>query len=77
MPYRRLPNTDLARLHALQYALQRAREADFTEQVIPYKMQSAQSSQTRKYRSGTYMRWMRSSTCGRVGLSPRVAEKFV
>lgn len=40
MPYRRLPNTDLARLHALQYALQRAREADFTEQVIPYKMQS-------------------------------------
>ena len=40
MPYRRLPNTDLARLHALQNALQRAQEADFTEQVLPYKMQS-------------------------------------
>ena len=40
MPYRRLPNTDLARLHALQNALQRAQSADYTEQVIPYKMQS-------------------------------------
>jgi hypothetical protein len=40
MPYRRLPNTDLARLHALQNALQRAQNADFTEQVIPYKLQS-------------------------------------
>lgn len=40
MPYRRLPNTDLARLHALQYALRRAQEADYTEQVLPYKMQS-------------------------------------
>ncbi len=37
MPYRRLPNTDQARLHALQDAVQRASEADFTEQVISYK----------------------------------------
>ena len=37
MPYRRLPNTDLARLHALQNAIQRAQGADYTEQVIPYK----------------------------------------
>jgi len=40
MPYRRLPNTDLARLHALQNAVRRAQEADFTEQVLPYKVQS-------------------------------------
>ena len=40
MPYRRLPNTDLARLHALQNAIQRAQTADFTEQVLPYKLQS-------------------------------------
>ena len=40
MPYRRLPNTDLARLHALQNAIRRAQEADFTEQVLPYKLQS-------------------------------------
>ena len=40
MPYRRLPNTDLARLHALQNAVQRAQTADYTEQVIPYKVQS-------------------------------------
>ena len=40
MPYRRLPNTDLARLHALQNAIQRAQGADYTEQVIPYKVQS-------------------------------------
>ena len=37
MPYRRLPNTDQARLHALQNAVQRAREADFGEQVLAYK----------------------------------------
>ena len=37
MPYRRLPNTDLSRLHALQNAVQRAQSADYTEQVIPYK----------------------------------------
>ena len=40
MPYRRLPNTDLARLHALQNALRRAQEADYTEQVLPYKLQN-------------------------------------
>ena len=40
MPYRRLPNTDLARLHALQNAIQRAQSADYTEQVLPYKVQS-------------------------------------
>jgi len=37
MPYRRLPTTDQARLHALQRAVQTASEADFTEQVITYK----------------------------------------
>ncbi len=37
MPYRRLPNTDQARLHALQNAVRRASEADFTEQVLTYK----------------------------------------
>lgn len=36
MPYRRLPNTDQARLTALQTAVQRASEADFTEQVLNY-----------------------------------------
>ena len=40
MPYRRLPNTDLARLHALHNAIQRAQTADYTEQVLPYKVQS-------------------------------------
>lgn len=40
MPYRRLPNTDMARLHALQNAIQRAQTADYTEQVIPYKVLS-------------------------------------
>lgn len=40
MPYRRLPNTDMARLHALQYALQKAQGADFNEMVLPYKVQS-------------------------------------
>lgn len=37
MPYRRLPNTDQSRLHALQTAVVSASEADFTEQVISYK----------------------------------------
>lgn len=37
MPYRRLPNTDQARLTALQKAVQKASEADFTEQVIRYQ----------------------------------------
>ena len=40
MPYRRLPNTDLARLHSLQRAVMRAQQADYSEQVIPYKLQS-------------------------------------
>ena len=40
MPYRRLPNKDLARLHELQNAIQRAQGADYTEQVIPYKVLS-------------------------------------
>ena len=40
MPYRRLPNTDLARMHALQTAVQRAQSADYTEQVLPYKVMS-------------------------------------
>jgi hypothetical protein len=40
MPYRRLPNTDLARLHALQNALRRAQDVDFADQVLPYKLQS-------------------------------------
>lgn len=38
MPYRRLPTTDQARLHALQRAVQKANEADFDKQVISYKM---------------------------------------
>ena len=37
MPYRRLPNTDQARLSALQNAVQRASEADFMEQVLNYR----------------------------------------
>ena len=37
MPYRRLPNTDQARLRALRNAVQKASEADFTEQVLTYK----------------------------------------
>ncbi len=37
MPYRRLPTTDQARLHALQRAVEKASDADFTEQVITYK----------------------------------------
>lgn len=38
MPYRRLPNTDQARLRALRKAVQRAAESDFTEQVLPYRL---------------------------------------
>lgn len=37
MPYRRLPNTDQARLTALRTAVEKASEADFTEQVLSYK----------------------------------------
>ncbi|MBR1878361.1 MAG: hypothetical protein IJ814_05060 [Paludibacteraceae bacterium] len=40
MPYRRLPNTDLARLRSLQEALQRSEIAGYSEQVLPYKLQS-------------------------------------
>ena len=37
MPYRRLPNTDQARLTALRTAIERASEADFSDQVLSYK----------------------------------------
>lgn len=37
MPYRRLPNTDQARLRALRTAIRRAEEADYSEQVIQYR----------------------------------------
>lgn len=37
MPYRRLPATDQARLSAIRTAVQRASEADFTEQVLSYR----------------------------------------
>ena len=37
MPYRRLPNTDVARLRALQMAIQRASEVDFSDQFLSYK----------------------------------------
>ena len=40
MPYRRLPNTDQARLRALQKALQTASEADYNEQVLTYKIRT-------------------------------------
>lgn len=43
MPYRRLPNTDQARLSALQHAVQTAAEAEYNEQVLDYKtLQEAQ-----------------------------------
>ena len=43
MPYRRLPNTDQARLSALQHAVQRASEEDYNVQVLDYKtLQEAQ-----------------------------------
>jgi hypothetical protein len=38
MPYRRLPNTDQSRLRALQQALQKASEAEYTDQVLNYKI---------------------------------------
>ena len=38
MPYRRLPNTDQSRLRALQQALQKASEAEYTDQVHNYKI---------------------------------------
>lgn len=40
MPYRRLPNTDLARLHSLQKAVQRTQIDGFNQQVLPYKLQT-------------------------------------
>lgn len=43
MPYRRLPNTDQARLSALQHAVQSAAQADYNAQVLDYKtVQEAQ-----------------------------------
>ena len=37
MPYRRLPKTDQARLHALQKAVQQAANAPYNEQAINYR----------------------------------------
>lgn len=37
MPYRRLPNTNQARLRAIKQAVQRAQNADYTDQVLSYK----------------------------------------
>ncbi len=37
MPYRRLPKTDQARLHALKKAVHRAGEVEFNQQAINYK----------------------------------------
>ena len=37
MPYRRLPNTDRARLHALRTAIQQADKLNYGDQVISYK----------------------------------------
>ena len=37
MPYRRLPKTDQARLHALQKAVQQAGNAAYNDQAINYR----------------------------------------
>lgn len=37
MPYRRLPNTDQARLYALQTAVKRAADADYSNQALSYR----------------------------------------
>jgi len=37
MPYRRLPNTDQARLRALRTAIQQAEKQDFVDQVVSFK----------------------------------------
>ena len=37
MPYRRLPNTDQARLRALRAAVQQAEKQNFADQVISFK----------------------------------------
>ncbi len=49
MPYRRLPNTDQARLRALKTAVQRAAESDFTEQVLPYRLTTEAENCLLKY----------------------------
>lgn len=49
MPYRRLPNTDQARLRALKTAVQRAAESDFTEQVLPYRLSTEAENCLLKY----------------------------
>ena len=38
MPYRRLPNTDLARLRALQKAIDKSASTSFNDQFMPYKI---------------------------------------
>lgn len=38
MPYRRLPNTDQARLRALRQVVRKAENQDFTNQVVSYKI---------------------------------------
>jgi hypothetical protein len=37
MPYRRLPNTDRARLHALRTAIQQADKLNYGDQIVAYK----------------------------------------
>ncbi len=37
MPYRRLPNTDQARLRALRIAIQQAEKQDFSDQIVAFK----------------------------------------
>ncbi|HOK36355.1 MAG TPA: hypothetical protein PLR72_03745 [Paludibacteraceae bacterium] len=37
MPYRRLPNTDQARLKALKTALEKLENQNFTHQIVPFK----------------------------------------
>ncbi len=54
MPYRRLPNTDQTRLSALQTAVQRASEADFTEQVITYQTMSEAQKFLMKFENKVY-----------------------
>lgn len=49
MPYRRLPNTDQARLRTLRTAVQRAAESDFTQQVLPYRLSTEAENCLMKY----------------------------
>lgn len=37
MPYRRLPNTDQARLKALKTAIEKLENQNFTHQIVPFK----------------------------------------